>query len=386
MENFCNVFNLKSLIKKPTCFKSTENPSCIDLILTNRPKSFQNSTAFETGLSDFHLLTLTVLKTAFRKRPPKVVMYRNYKNYSSFKFKEDLQFHLNDIDLIRISNDEYVSLFMGILNKHAPIKKKCIRANEQPFVTKELRKEHMTRSRLRNKLRKEKTEANRLAYTKQRNICTNLLKKAKTSYFEKLKPSSICDNKNFWKAVKPLFSEKAVSIHNITLIENNKIVPEDDKVAEILNSFFSSAVKDLNIDYYEHFSFDDYFLCKDAENGDLVLRAIEKYEKHPSILKIREIKATNSSFSFQPTDLNSVIKEIANLNESKSTPIESIPAKILKDNYDVVGPKIVIDFNSSIKTGIFPQNQKLADISPIYKNNVKQMKINYRPVSILPAL
>ena len=298
MENFCNLFNLKSLIKNPTCFKSTENPSCIDLILTNRPLSFQNSTVVETGLSDFHLLTLTVLKTTFRKRPPKVVMYRNYKNYSSFKFKEDLQFHLNDIDLIRISNDEYVSLFMGILNKHAPIKKKCIRANEQPFVTKELRKEHMTRSRLRNKLRKDKNKANRLAYTKQRNICTNLLKKAKTSYFEKLKPSSICDNKNFWKAVKPLFSEKAVSIDNITLIENNKIVSEDDKVAEIFNSFFSSAVKDLNIDYYEHFSFDDYFLSKDAENGDIILRAIEKYEKHPSILKIREIKSINSSFSF----------------------------------------------------------------------------------------
>ena len=386
METFCNSFNLKSLIKEPTCFKSTKNPSCIDLILTNRPQSFQNSNAFETGLSDFHLLTVSVLKATFRKRPPKVIIYRNYENYSPFKFKEELQFHINGIDLIRIPNDEYVALLMEILNIHAPLKKKCTRANEQPFVTKDLRKAHMKRSRLRNKLKREKTEENRLAYTKQRNLCTNLLKKVKTSYFEKLKPSIICDNKNFWKAVKPLFSEKAVSVDNITLVENNKIVPEDDKVAEILNSFFSNAVKDLNIDYYEHFSFDDYFLGQSVENNDLILRGIEKYEKHPSILKIKELTPTNSCFSFNPTDLKSVIKEIANLNESKSTPIESIPAKILKDNYDVIGPKMVIDFNYSIKTGIFPQNQKLADISPIFKNNVKQMKINYRPVSILPAL
>ena len=66
--------------------------------------------------------------------------------------------------------------------------------------------------------------------------------------------------------------------------------------------------------------------------------------------------------------------------------IESIPAKILKDNYDIIGPKIVIDFNSSIRTGIFPQNQKLADISPVFKNDVKLFKENYRPVSILSAL
>ena len=170
------------------------------------------------------------------------------------------------------------------------------------------------------------------------------------------------------------------------MIENNIIVSEDEKVAEVFNSFFSNAVKNLNIDDYKHFSFDEHFLCKDTENEDPILRAIEKYEKHPSILKIKLTTPENAHFSFTLTDLKSVIKEIGNLSESKSTPIESIPAKILKDNYDIIGPKIVIDFNSSIKTGIFPQNQKLADISPIFKKDLKLFKENYRPVSILPAL
>ena len=177
-----------------------------------------------------------------------------------------------------------------------------------------------------------------------------------------------------------------MSTDKIILIENNLIVSEDQKVAEIFNTFFSNAVKNLNIDYYEHFSFDEYFLCKDTENEDPILRAIQKYEKHPSILKIREITPGDACFSFKSTDLKSVIKEIANLNESKCTPMESIPSKILKDNYDVIAPKIVIDFNSSIQSGIFPQNQKLADISPIFKNNLKNFKGNYRPVSILSAL
>ena len=59
--NFAAFSVFASLIKDHTCFKSVENPSCVDLILTNMPKSFQNSMVIETGLSDFHKLTKTVL-------------------------------------------------------------------------------------------------------------------------------------------------------------------------------------------------------------------------------------------------------------------------------------------------------------------------------------
>ena len=58
----------------------------------------------------------------------------------------------------------------------------------------------------------------------------------------------------------------------------------------------------------------------------------------------------------------------------------------MKENYDLIGPKILDDFNLSIKTGVFPQNLKLADVTPIFKKKDKHLKENYRPVSILPAL
>ena len=54
MKLFCTSYNLKNLVKKPACFKNIDNPSCIDLILTNKPLSFPNTMAIETGLSDFH--------------------------------------------------------------------------------------------------------------------------------------------------------------------------------------------------------------------------------------------------------------------------------------------------------------------------------------------
>ena len=42
MESFCQIYIFKNLINKPTCYKNPTNPSCVDLILTNRPGSFQN--------------------------------------------------------------------------------------------------------------------------------------------------------------------------------------------------------------------------------------------------------------------------------------------------------------------------------------------------------
>ena len=60
MESFCTINNLKCIIKEPTCYKNPDNPTCIDLILTNFPKNIQELSTLETGLSDFHKIVLTV--------------------------------------------------------------------------------------------------------------------------------------------------------------------------------------------------------------------------------------------------------------------------------------------------------------------------------------
>ena len=59
MTVFCDIYDLKCLNKEPKCYKNPENPSCVDLILTNNPKCFQSSCVVETGLSDFHRVTVT---------------------------------------------------------------------------------------------------------------------------------------------------------------------------------------------------------------------------------------------------------------------------------------------------------------------------------------
>ena len=56
MSDFCEIYDLDNLIKKPTCYKNPKNPSSIDVMLTNMKSSFQNSmtivNSIESGLSD----------------------------------------------------------------------------------------------------------------------------------------------------------------------------------------------------------------------------------------------------------------------------------------------------------------------------------------------
>ena len=67
----------------------------------------------------------------------------------------------------------------NIFNKYAPIKKKYVRANEAPFMTKELPKAIMKRSRLRNKFLKERAETNQKNFKVQRSFCKKLLRTTK---------------------------------------------------------------------------------------------------------------------------------------------------------------------------------------------------------------
>ena len=87
MTDFCDTYNLSNLIKEHTCFKNPYNPSTIDLILTNRPRCFQNSTTIETGLSDFHKLTITVMRSYYPKQTPLIRSYRDYKNFNQPLFQ-----------------------------------------------------------------------------------------------------------------------------------------------------------------------------------------------------------------------------------------------------------------------------------------------------------
>ena len=90
MKEFCETYNLVNLIKDLTYFKSVRHPTSIDVILTNKNNCCYNSCSIETGLSDHHKMTVTVLKPYYKKLKPSVISYRSYNHYDEISFKQSL--------------------------------------------------------------------------------------------------------------------------------------------------------------------------------------------------------------------------------------------------------------------------------------------------------
>ena len=171
---------MNNLINEATCFQSN-TPTCTDLILTNKKDLFKLSNTFETGISDHHKLVSTILKSGSFKGTPKVKIYRSYKKFELENFNRILKDKLE-----KFTNHSYVEfekVFLKELNKRARQKKKVLRHNNNAFMTKELRKEIMLQSKLKNKFNKERNHINRCNYKHQCNHCLSILHKTKNFFF-----------------------------------------------------------------------------------------------------------------------------------------------------------------------------------------------------------
>ena len=218
-----------------------------------------------------------------------------------------------------------------------------IRANNSPFMNKSLSKAIMFRSKLRTKF---KTEEMHISYKKQRNYCVSLLRKTKKDFYENLNPNLITDNKTFWKQVKPFFSEKTPMNRDITLIEDDKIISESSKCAEIMNNFFTNAVNELGIDRNIH--------VNHAINLNVsVVKAVLMYENHPSILKINEFGYLHNELGYLHNNFS-----FHHISE------ESITVIVLS-----------ADLNRCISTGNFPENLKMLTLLPLLKKVIILQKL-----------
>ena len=151
----------------------------------------------------------------------------------------------------------------------------------------------MKRSRLRNKFFNIKSDIDRKAHNKQSNLCVSLIRSEKKSFFNNINTRDTTDNKTFWKTGKPFFTDKIKIKSKITLIKKNvsqegqeeigseKMITEDQAVAEVFNKFFINIVPNLKIST-DH-GYDNDFIATD----DQVKNAVNKFRNYPSIIMIK---------------------------------------------------------------------------------------------------
>ena len=175
--------------------------------------------------------------------------------------------------------------------------------------------------------------------------------------------------------MKPFFSNKGNLGPNIKLVEKNELIQNDQETANKLNTFFKDTVSNLEVN-------ENPYIINHV-SGDilnLVEKCINKYQFHPSILLIKNRIKIQNLFSFHAIERNDMMRELLKIDPKKATTGNSIPSKTLKLSADISADILQNLFNDMLITGNFPDNMKLADITPVFKKKDPLKKENYKPI------
>ena len=285
------------------------------------------------------------------------------KTFNKESFLRDLQHGLNNIDNFA----EFHAAFKAILDHHATIKQIKLCGNTKPHINKALRKEIMKRSRLKNKANKSGKKGDKRLYNIQGNKVSKLNNNFKKTYFKEKLPTGN-NVKDFWNYCKPYFTNKGIcNDDRIILVENDKIINKDSAISETFNNYFVNITKDLGI----------FDWADDSSDRSNIFAQMSSFSSQPSIQMIKDKYQNSFNFKFELVGTDQVIKFIAEIECNKSSSGD-IPAEIIKIAKEEIAEPIRNCINSSISTGISPDELKIADIVPVFKKEDQNDKTNYR--------
>ena len=110
------------------------------------------------------------------------------------------------------------------------------------------------------------------------------------------------------------------------------------------------------------------------------------YNVDSPIFKKQYQNVVQDSFQLQEIDEEFVLNELCGLNINKSTGLDGIPGRFIKDAAEVIIGPITHIINASLRSGVVPNDMKIAKVIPLHKKKSKLDAGNYRPVSILPIV
>ena len=373
----CDMFDLSNLVKSATCFKS-EIPSLVDVILTNKPKSFSGSLNVDIGCSDFHNLVAVASRMFAPKLQARKIVYRSMKHFDDDSFRkhiESLPLHVcqifDDIDDIHRAQNH---MLMSVIDQHAPVKTKFVKGKYLPYINSELRKTINQRNMWRNRhFRNRQCKVARKMYTTLRNKVVKLKHKSIQRYFDN-KCGSQAGNRNFYKIIKPIISQKSHLYHDARIIlrEDDNIVSDPVRVADIFNKYYLSLA-DYDCDY-------------DGLDTASITDIICKHSSHSSVNVIKKTISSNKKFNFSIVSEETFLKYMNKLDVKKAIGHDGLATKFLKICGAGVAKPFSELFNLCILSATFPTDMKLAEISPVFKKNDNLDKVNYRSVNILTAI
>ena len=280
------------------------------------------------------------------KGSTKTLFYRDFKKFEKNKFARDLTHELQNIKNLSYSQIE--KAFVTVLDNHAPLKKKQLRFNHSPFMTKALRKAIMTCSSLKNISNKKRSYENWDKFKKTKKFLRETPSQNKTGLLQQYCTKSVSDTKKFWKMIKPYFSNKGLNSNKIFLSEKGRLIKDPAAIDTTMNDYFVNINETIGLKQFQldHLS--------------------NLFEDCTSIIRIKSnLDNVSDKLDFKKVHEEEVKREIMNLNSKKATCQGAIPAKILKQFCDSYLPIITKIIKESITEGTFPIELKLAEVTKV---------------------
>ena len=358
--------NIKDLIQNMKIFgglplindytRKSSTSTCIDQIFTNSDV-ISSSGIVNLNISD-HLAVYCTRKKIPIKHEKKSFSGRSYRNY----IKEDFQDSILNADWKPFYEsvdatqcwDIMESVIRDEIDKICPIKTFRVSSSPDPWITNELLEEIRDKDLALKRARKTGKDDHWYFAKNERNRVGRLVQLARREFFHDEERNSRGDPKKFWRNISSCLTNKCSQKATIYLFDkpgNCQIDP--DNTSNYINNFFANVGNDLAKHYNHDWS------PLDSPNLD------------------SEIADAHTDFE----EVHGLCKEI---NASKSSAIDMLSSKVLKDAFLVLTLQLVYLFNLSLQTGIFPSKWKIATVIPLFKGGSKDDVSNYRPISLLP--
>ena len=349
--------SLSPVISLPTRVTDT-SASTIDNIFITSPINITAGILL-SSLSDhfpIFLLLKNVLGTPSYNEPPILIKFRPCSEAQISTFREEIlsyNFNLYDRETDNAWNHFTEKLF-EIYDNLFPIQHKNISPKSicKPWIDVSLARKIKRRDNLYVSLLRQ--EITRTDFNRFRNKVTTDIRLAKTKYYKYNFEKFRTNMRKTWQlinnVVRPGFSKKTL-IDKLTI--GDTITDNSDIIANYVNNFFSTIGRNISESI------------------------ISNYDDHKTYLEgnYPDFQIQNSS----PSDINRIIAAM----KPKSSPLNTIPMKILKKISPCISPLLSLLINKSISENKFPQILKLSRVIPIHKGGDSEDVNNFRPISLL---
>ena len=343
--------------------------SCLDHVTTNIPEKCSIPEVFPVGSSDH----LPIMVTKFSREPrsqPKTIKKRNYKNFSTADFLNDVSENVNNGSFNRVLNNQNINeasalfsgIFGSILNKHAPLKVFQVRNNYIPWLSAETKQMILARDELQKEAINEDCNEKYSAYKRLRNRINTKMETDEIEYYRTKFYQENPSISTQWKTANDYLNTSKRSYSNTPNIirHEGKTFTAPREIANAINDTFLKKVKDLRAQLSDNV---------ETDPKERLSKFLDKREEAIPVLELKKIT------------LQSLRKILKKRKGNRSSGIDYIDGYSLKLAAPLIEDILLHLVNLTIEKSEYPDLWKVNKVSPQFKKGDKTLGENWRPVT-----